>query len=755
RFSFTQVFEELGRVLSSIGANNQTTSFAWNRVDMMSGFTDPNGGNTVQVYDNLDRLKTQTDAISAATTASYSDSGLENVTDPGGLVTAYVRNGWGEIIREVSPDAGITDYELNTNGQIIKRTDARGQITNYTYDAANRLTSEEFVGNSAQNIDYIWDIGGDRGIGRITQIYDEHGITDLFYDARGEIYKEIRSQNSQVYETVYADDGTNAVIGMTYPSGRIVEYARDNAGRITDIRTRENASAIWQDVLGNMDYLPFGPLTTGAFGNSLALNINYDLDYQITAIKVGAGSIVDLNYNHDANGNVTALSDNAMPARDQVFTYDAVDRLVNASGVYGAIGYSYDLTGNRLSRTINTGSTITENYNYAAGSNKLITVTGNGGRTIGWNAAGQANSDIKAAENYLYSHDAEGRTRTVTRNGSLIATYGYDATNRRVVKSLTGQTIHYIYDRDDQLIAEYDGISGSVLREYVWLGLMPLAIIDHTNGSPVLNFLHSDHLGRPIAATDNNGLQVWDGTFTPFGEAVLTAGSLSLELRFPGQYRDSETELYYNFTRIYDPSLGRYLQYDTIGLGGGINPFAYVGGNPVGLIDPRGEVVFVPILAGAVIGLGIDLVFQLANNGGKWNCLNKGSLLLSAALGGAGGGGGAVILRNATKKYGPVGTPREWSHFLPKRLVDKFRSARTRNALDERGGLNGNWVTAQRHHLHDFWRRPKGSKVADKWPLPLQLADRVPNWAKAATLAPLGSQIKRFFQTPQTCECQK
>jgi RHS repeat-associated protein len=59
-------------------------------------------------------------------------------------------------------------------------------------------------------------------------------------------------------------------------------------------------------------------------------------------------------------------------------------------------------------------------------------------------------------------------------------------------------------------------------------------------------------------------------------------------LRFPGQYFDEETRLHYNWHRYYDPSTGRYLTPDPIGLGGGINPYVYVQNDPVNLVDPEG-----------------------------------------------------------------------------------------------------------------------------------------------------------------------
>ena len=112
-----------------------------------------------------------------------------------------------------------------------------------------------------------------------------------------------------------------------------------------------------------------------------------------------------------------------------------------------------------------------------------------------------------------------------------------------------------------------------------------------------LYYLHADHLGRPQYATDVDGNVVWDmgGGVTPFGDSVNLAGAFAQQLMFPGQYADLETggqgddvTLSHNWHRTYDPTLGRYLQSDPIGLAGGLNRFAYVGGNPVGAVDPMG-----------------------------------------------------------------------------------------------------------------------------------------------------------------------
>ena len=158
-------------------------------------------------------------------------------------------------------------------------------------------------------------------------------------------------------------------------------------------------------------------------------------------------------------------------------------------------------------------------------------------------------------------------------------------------------------------------------QETVWLGDTPIAVVkkDPVTQQLLVYYIQADHLNTPrvILDTANTPVWRWDnsdafGNTLPNEDPDGDGKKFEYNPRFPGQYFDKETGLHYNYYRDYDPKTGKYPQSDPIGLAGGLNTYGYVGGNPVGLIDPTGQFEQV-LIPGAVIGTGVAAILCASN----------------------------------------------------------------------------------------------------------------------------------------------
>jgi RHS repeat-associated protein len=131
-------------------------------------------------------------------------------------------------------------------------------------------------------------------------------------------------------------------------------------------------------------------------------------------------------------------------------------------------------------------------------------------------------------------------------------------------------------------------------------------------------YLHTDHLGAVVKATDGDQGLVWDAERRPFGERRVTTALVGVALGFPGQYFDEESGNYYNYFMDYDPGTGRYLQSDPIGLKGGLNTYLYANANPLSWVDPDGQVAGAVMAGGLLGGLGVGAIIIYNQNSVDW-----------------------------------------------------------------------------------------------------------------------------------------
>lgn len=200
-------------------------------------------------------------------------------------------------------------------------------------------------------------------------------------------------------------------------------------------------------------------------------------------------------------------------------------------------------------------------------------------------------------ETKTFSYDAEGdRIGFVTSNGQS-QTYTY---NQALELTGVGSEVSYTYSGDGLRMSK---TVGTTTTPFTWdvSTELPTVLEDGTNdyiygpgdlpleqisGNTPLWF-HHDQLGSTRVLTDVSGETVVRYSYSPYGSLSSSFGTVSTPLLYAGQYRDSESGLYYMRARYYDPTTGQFMGRDP-GFAQTKAAYGYVGDNPINARDPSG-----------------------------------------------------------------------------------------------------------------------------------------------------------------------
>ncbi|VWB57799.1 sugar-binding protein [Burkholderia lata] len=343
--------------------------------------------------------------------------------------------------------------------------------------------------------------------------------------------------------------------------------------------------------------------------------------------------LAERRYRYDAAGQLVQIEDNRRGLTD--YRYDPVGRLLESIGPAGKERFAFDPASNIIDparveppRTESRPSPVRamestlpaevpkvlgnllkqyagEHFAYDARGNLVHRRSPAGGQRYEWNAFNRMTAatvdEIARRSESRYYYDALGRRIAKEVNGERTV-FGWDGDTLAYESGGQGST-HYLYEAGSFVpmvqytSASVDGFETPSRREtdrYVPED-DPLQRLPERVGDAHAFYYHCDQIGTPQLLTDDAGDVVWEASYKAWGEAreiiarASTAAGITLKnpLRFQGQQVDEETGLHYNRHRYYDPTSGRLISKDPIGLAGGVNVYQYAP-NPIGWIDPLG-----------------------------------------------------------------------------------------------------------------------------------------------------------------------
>ena len=657
----------------------------------------PGAGYMEMVYDNADRLVFSQDGNQRALTSGnwtyYKYDGLNHLTEQGTCTNKVTTSGTNVLVQHF-----YDSYAF--------RSQAGFNNSNFPDDASGN-------GKGALTASVATVLGSSNKI-----------YTAYYYDIKGRVAKTVQSNLLGGYDvtaTIYTFTDKPATVTHTHTaSGKptrteMYTYSYNHADRLLKVEHTLGGTKI---TLADYAYDNLGRLQSKSLHGSATNKLTYAYNVRgwLTGIS-GSKFTQNLYYNNGNgtakyNGSISSMTwkaGNESTVRGYKFTYDGLDRMLNAT--YGeTAGIStnanrfsenvtgYDKNGNiktlqRYGQTAASGYGLIDNLTFTLGGNQLTRVD-DAVATSAYNNGFEFKDGVKQANEYNY--DSNGNLTKDLNKG--ITNISYNCLNLpSVVTFSDGSTITYTYAADGTKLKTVHKTGstttttdycGNVVYEN---GVQKLLLTDEgyvTLSDNKYHYYLKDHQGNNRVVINQSGTVEETNHYYPFGGVFASSGNVQ-PYKYNGKELDAKKGLnWYDYgARHYDAVLGRFTTNDRFAEKYySMSPYQYGANSPVGNIDVNGDSIRVYTETQSFghtwisVGEGSNMTVY---SYGRYNGTNKGPDRSSNSL----GNGSGVLLKlmgDEAKAYNDKKAAGGMSVFVVTDVADE----KVANILDEKFNMS-------------------------------------------------------------------
>ena len=426
-------------------------------------------------YDSMNRVTKE--FIAGALTASYTydaAGNISSVTDGLGNQTKYIRTKGGDIAAVVDPLGNVTRYRYDKAHRlmnIVQGTGTEAEDINFELlEDAEEVQKLNKKHNSIRITSYARDV-----LGRVTSVTDSLGNVESYeYDRKGHIKAktDMDGNRTKITRTHLGD-----ISRITYGDGEDIEYSYNALGQLKAIKDSLGLTKIDRDILGrernitdhkgrsiSYEYDDTGDRTGIRYANGKNVRYIYDdrgllTDIEVTGID-GAATKANLEPSLTPEPALaSAPSSSPAPASVKAtprvsLSYDACGRIASKTVGTAETAYTYDKCGHLASLVNKKSGTVLDSYEYSYDQAGNLVAS-----------CQKREGMLEATGSYEYGYDEIGRLNRVTKDGSPLRSYTYDAFGNRTILDEAGAKTEYLYNKANQLMRA-DTPHGTTIFEY-------------------------------------------------------------------------------------------------------------------------------------------------------------------------------------------------------------------------------------------------------------------------------------------------